>query len=106
MESVIKDLQENKKKVNAVLDAAIQRQEELHSQTHDEAKKYIIQIQAKNAEALKELESSLKKENDAKEKEMMKKTKKQIKAQKKNGEKHLDELVELLYKSVITVEAE
>lgn len=104
MDSIIKDLQQNKEKSNAILDAANQRSEELHAKVHDEAKKYIKDIKEKNEQSLQELKTILEKENQEKVEELQKETKKLIEKNTENGEKHLDEIVQLLYDAVIKVE--
>lgn len=104
METIIKDLQQNKEKSNAIIEAANQRAEELRAKVHDEAKKYIADIKEKNQQSLQELKEILEKENQEKVNELQKETKELIDKNRENGEKHLEEIVQLLYDAVIKVE--
>jgi gamma-glutamyl:cysteine ligase YbdK (ATP-grasp superfamily) len=104
MESVIKDLQQSKEKAAAIVEAAQARRTQLLADTHKEAKKNIAGIQGQNKAALKDLESELKAENDEKERNLIQATSQIIAEQNEAGERHLPEIVDLLYKTVITVD--
>ena len=103
MESVINDIKQNREKATAVIEAAEARKAEMLSRVHVEAKERIQGNQDQNAKTLQELKERLEKENEGKKQDIIKETAKLIAKMKENGEKHLDEVADLLYRTVITV---
>jgi glutamine amidotransferase-like uncharacterized protein len=103
MEEVIKDLQQWKEKAAAITTAAEARRNELLSNVHIEAKKQIAGIRDQNAKALQDLAADLQRENEEKEANVVRATDEVIEQQRVYGAAHLEEIADLLYKTVITV---
>jgi glutamine amidotransferase-like uncharacterized protein len=104
MESVIKDLQQNKEKAGAIIEAAEARKAALLSGVHKESKGSIAGIVQQNKTSLRDLEVELKKENSEKERNLIQATDEVIARQKTAGERHLPAIVDLLYQTVISVD--
>ena len=61
-------------------------------------------LKEKNKKSLEQLKKSLEKENSAKEEQVKKSSAEAVAKIQKNGKAHLQELVDLLYNSVIAIE--
>ena len=83
---------------------AIQRKEELLKAAHATASTHISELKEKNKKSLEQLKKSLEKENSAKEEQVKKSSAEAVAKIQKNGKAHLQELVDLLYNSVIAIE--
>jgi hypothetical protein len=103
MDSLIESLQSNKETAASIIRAAEDRRTNLFAKTHIEAQGRIEGIKEQNAQALSELNLRLREENEEKEREVVLATNEIIAVQKANGEVHFDEIVTLLYTTVITV---
>jgi glutamine amidotransferase-like uncharacterized protein len=100
---VIKDLQQWKEKAGVITAAAESRRTELLNGVHIEAKKQIAGIKDQNAKALQDLAADLQRENEEKEANLVRATDEIIEKQRAYGAAHLDEIADLLYRTVITV---
>lgn len=103
MESVIEDIKKNREKATEVIDAAEERRSQWLGSVHLEAKARIRGNAEENQKSLAELAERLRSENEEKKREVIENTTKKIKALQENGRKHLDEIADLLYKTVISV---
>jgi hypothetical protein len=104
MEAVVQNLKDWKESANHVTQQAVERRTQLLSQTHIAAAQRIEGIKEKNAQSLRELAAQLKAENDEKQQVIAARTEEIMELQRRNGEAHLADIVELLYSKVVTVE--
>lgn len=104
MDQVITGLKENKVKAQAIIDKANANHAKMISSIPDETKERVESIKVENRKTLKELQDRLERENKSKEKDIRKETEKAIKKIQENQDKHRDQIVETLYKKVVTVE--
>ena len=103
MESVIEDIKKNREKATEVIEAAESRRDELLSNVHLEAKARISGNAEENRKSLAELDQRLRAENEDKTRAVIEKTAEKISVMQANGKKHLNEIVDLLYRTVTTV---
>ncbi|EAX90672.1 hypothetical protein TVAG_495090 [Trichomonas vaginalis G3] len=103
MDQVITGLKANKVKAQEIIDKANANHAKMIAAIPDETKEQVESIKVQNRNTLKELQDSLDKKNKKKEEGLKKDTSKQISKLQKNQEKHMEEIVETLYKKVVTV---
>ena len=103
---IIEDIRESRDRANEIVEKALQRKADLLAGTHKSAKAQISSLSQQNSKKLNEIKAELDKENKKKEAESIKTTNERIQRQEQNGEAHLDELVDLLYNTVLNVETE
>jgi vacuolar-type H+-ATPase subunit H len=104
MDAVVQSLKDWKESASHVTQQAVDRRAQLLSQTHKEAADRIKGITEKNRQSLEELEAHLREENEEKERVVATRTGEIMELQRRNGEAHLADIVELLYSKVVTVE--
>ena len=105
MDQVIEGLKANKAKAVTIINQANKNKEDLLSLVPQEAKEKIKGLKTQNADSLKSYEQELQNENNAKSEEIIRETKQILSSQKENADKHIDELVNILYDLVVNVEA-
>ena len=104
MDQAFATLKSNKEKAQLIIDQANERHEELLGRIHLEAKDNIKGIKEQNQKALKEIEEGFQVENKEKTQELNERTKAKIDLITKNGNEHLPEIVDLLFKAVIEIQ--
>jgi len=104
MDAVIQDLQLSREKAAAVIVAAEERRTRLLQRTHIKAKSRIEGNKGDNRRALQELRDRLSEENGEKERNVIAETARIVAETRANGAKHLSELVDMLYETVVTVD--
>lgn len=103
---IIEDIRESRDRANEIVEKALQRKADLLASTHKSAKAQISSMSQQNSKQLNEIKADRDKENKKKEAESIKTTNERIQRQEQNGEAHFDELVDLLYNTVLNVEIE
>lgn len=103
---VLNEIKAVQEKADGIIDLANQRKQEFLSSTLAEAKSHISSVKADNDKKLQKLKKELDQENEVKKKKSEEETAQQIKKIERNGEKHLDQLTELLYNTVINVDTD
>lgn len=103
---VLNEIKAVQEKADGIIDLANQRKQEFLSSTLAEAKSHISSVKADNDKKLQKLKKELDQENEVKKKKSEEETAEQIKKIERNGKKHLDQLTELLYNTVINVDTE
>lgn len=102
--SIYEEMNASSQKAQAIVDQAKTRMTSLAENLHKESKERVEEYKKSNVKSLQELKVRLDKENDEKIKQLEIDTNKTIDLYKQNGEKHLSQITDLLYKLVITVE--
>lgn len=103
---VLNEIKAYQEKADNIVELANQRKQQFLSSTLAEAKTHIASVKADNDKKLQKLKQELDQENDKKKKQSEKETSQQISKIERNGEKHLEQLTELLYNTVINVDTD
>ena len=101
---VLNEIKAVQGKADSIIEIANQRKQDYLSSTLAEAKSHIASLKGENDKKLQALKKELDQQNNEKKKQSEKETSEQIQKIERNGEKHLEQLTELLYNTVINVD--
>ena len=103
---VINEIKAVQGKADSIIELANTRKQEFLSSTLAEARSHISSVKEDNDKKLQALKKELDRQNNDKKKQSEKETAQQIQKIERNGEKHLEQLTELLYNTVINVDTD